>query len=117
MRLSLLFIFLSIFGFSQTETHQFPKVPSSISVPISLPISEVQRLTNQSITGTLYEDQSYENNDNDQLKTKVEKDGEIVMKALTRTTHYYFLFRLKSGQKKASERSVCILTKKPNSEW
>ena len=83
MRLSLLFIFLSIFGFSQTETHQFPKIPSSISVPISLPISEIQRLTNQSITGTLYEDQSYENNDNDQLKTKVEKDGEITMKALT----------------------------------
>ena len=83
MRASLLFIFLSIFGFSQTETHQFPKIPSSISVPISLPISEIQRLTNQSITGTLYEDQSYENNDNDQLKTKVEKDGEIVMKALT----------------------------------
>ena len=83
MRLSLLFIFLSIFGFSQTKTHQFPKIPSSISVPISLPISEVQRLTNQSITGTLYEDQSYENNDNDQLKTKVEKDGEIMMKALT----------------------------------
>jgi hypothetical protein len=42
-------------------------------VPISLPISEIQRLTNQSITGTLYEDQSYENNNNDQLKTKVEK--------------------------------------------
>ena len=83
MRLSLVFIFLSILGFSQTETHQFPKIPSSISVPISLPISEIQRLTNQSITGTLYEDQSYENNDNDQLKTKVEKDGEIVMKALT----------------------------------
>ena len=58
MRLSLLFIFLSIFGFSQTETYQFPKIPSSISVPISLPISEIQRLTNQSITGTLYEDQS-----------------------------------------------------------
>lgn len=83
MRLSLLFIFLSIFGFSQTGTYQFPKIPSSISVPISLPISEIQRLTNQSITGTLYEDQSYENNNNDQLKTKVEKDGEIMMKALT----------------------------------
>ena len=116
MRLSLLFIFLSIFGFSQTETYQFPKIPSSISVPISLPISEIQRLTNQSITGTLYEDQSYENNDNDQLKTKVEKDGEITMKALP-TTDYYFLFRLKFGQKKASERSVYTLIKKPNSEW
>lgn len=83
MRLSFLLIFCSIFGFSQTETYQFPKISSSISIPISLPISEIQRLTNQSITGTLYEDQSYENNDNDQLKTKVEKDGNIAIKALT----------------------------------
>ena len=83
MRFFIVFLFSFVFGFSQTETYQFPKVPSSISVPISLPISEIQRLTNQSITGTLYEDQSYENNNNDQLKTKVEKDGEIMMKALT----------------------------------
>lgn len=83
MRISFLLIFLSIFVFSQTESYQFPKVSSSISVPISLPISEIQRVTNQSITGVLYEDQSYENNDNDQLKTKVEKDGDIMMKALT----------------------------------
>ncbi|MBP7173531.1 MAG: DUF4403 family protein [Cloacibacterium sp.] len=83
MRLSLIFVFAFVFGFSQTETYQFPKIKSSISIPMSLPISEIQRLTNRSIVGTLYEDQSYENNNNDQLKTKVEKDGDIVLKALT----------------------------------
>ena len=83
MRLSFLLIFFSIFGFSQTETYQFPKIPSSVSIPVNLPISEIQRLVNQQITGVLYEDQDFENNNSDQLKTKVEKDGNIAIKALT----------------------------------
>ena len=83
MRLSFLLIFFSIFGFSQTETYQFPKISSSVSIPVNLPISEIQRLVNQQITGVLYEDQDFENNNSDQLKTKVEKDGNIAIKALT----------------------------------
>lgn len=83
MRLTFLFIFFSVFGFSQTETYQFPKIPSSVSIPVNLPISEIQRLVNQQITGVLYEDQDFENNNSDQLKTKVEKDGNIAIKALT----------------------------------
>jgi hypothetical protein len=38
---------------------------------------------NQQITGVLYEDHDFENNNSDQLKTKVEKDGNIAIKALT----------------------------------
>ena len=83
MRLSFLLIFFSIFWFSQTETYQFPKISSSVSIPVNLPISEIQRLVNQQITGVLYEDQDFENNNSDQLKTKVEKDGNIAIKALT----------------------------------
>lgn len=83
MRLYFLLIFLSVFAFSQTETYQFPKIPSSVSIPVNLPISEIQRLVNQQITGVLYDDQDFENNKNDQLKTKVEKDGNIAIKALT----------------------------------
>ena len=65
MRLSFLLIFFSILGFSQTETYQFPKIQSSVSIPVNLPISEIQRLVNQQITGVLYEDQDFENNNND----------------------------------------------------
>ena len=83
MKYFLLAIFFSIFGFSQTETYQFPKIPSLVSIPVNLPISEIQRLVNQQITGVLYEDQDFENNNSDQLKTKVEKDGNIAIKALT----------------------------------
>lgn len=83
MRFFIIFLISSVWGFSQTETYQFPKIPSSVSIPVNLPISEIQRLVNQQITGVLYEDVSYDNNNNDQLKTKVEKDGSIVIKALT----------------------------------
>jgi hypothetical protein len=83
MKYFFLTIFFSILGFSQTETYQFPKIPSSVSIPVNLPISEIQRLVNQQITGVLYEDQDFENNNSDQLKTKVEKDGNIAIKALT----------------------------------
>ena len=83
MRLSFLLIFFSILGFSQTETYQFPKIQSSVSIPVNLPVAEIQRLVNQQITGILYEDQDFENNNNDQLKTKIEKDGNIAIKALT----------------------------------
>ena len=83
MKYFFLTIFFSILGFSQTKTYQFPKIPSSVSIPVNLPISEIQRLVNQQITGVLYEDQDFENNNSDQLKTKVEKDGNIAIKALT----------------------------------
>lgn len=83
MRFFIIFLISSVWGFSQTETYQFPKIPSSVSIPVNLPISEIQRLVNQQITGVLYEDVSYDNNNNDQLKTKVEKDGSIIIKALT----------------------------------
>lgn len=81
MRLLIILLCSFVFGFSQTETYQFPKIQSSVSIPVALPISEIQRLVNQQITGVIYEDQSFENN-NDQLKTKIEKDGNIAIKAL-----------------------------------
>lgn len=83
MKASFLLIFVFIFGFSQTETYQFPKIQSSVTIPVDLPMTEIQRLVNQQITGALYEDQSYEDHNNDQLKTRVEKDGDIVLKSLT----------------------------------
>lgn len=81
--LTLFFVFFNCcLGFSQTETYQFPKIPSSVTIPIALPVSEIQRLVNQQFTGVIYEDNDFENNNNDQLKTKVEKDGIIAIKPL-----------------------------------
>jgi hypothetical protein len=79
------FLLISFIAFSQAETpvYTLPKIKSSITLPVSLPISEINSLINQSVKGILYEDQSYTDNNNDQFKVKVEKQGNIAIKALT----------------------------------
>ena len=71
--------------FSQPSipVYTLPKIKSSITLPVSLPVSEINNLINQSVKGVLYEDQSYTDNNNDQFKVKVEKQGNIAIKALT----------------------------------
>ena len=85
LRVSLLFLLISIVFFAQVDAPVFtlPKIKSNITLPISLPISEIYNLINQNVKGILYEDQSYTDNDNDQFKVRVEKQGDIHIKALT----------------------------------
>lgn len=85
LKITLFSIFISILSFSQSPTPVFtlPKIKSGITLPVSLPISEINNLINQSVKGVLYEDQSYTDNNNDQFKVKVEKQGNIAIKALT----------------------------------
>lgn len=80
-----LFILAYILSFSQTDKpfYTLQKIKSNITLPVSLPISEINSLVNQSIKGVLYEDQSYTDNNNDQFKIKVEKQANITIKALT----------------------------------
>lgn len=63
--------------------YTLPKIKSSITLPVSLPIAEINSLVNQSIKGIIYEDKSYTDNNNDQFKIKVEKESNINIKALT----------------------------------
>lgn len=85
LKITLFSIFISILSFSQSATPIFtlPKIKSNITLPVSLPISEINNLINQSVKGVLYEDQSFTDNNNDQFKVKVEKQGNIAIKALT----------------------------------
>ena len=82
---SLYLILISFIAFSQSAepVYTLPKIKSNITLPVSLPISEINSLINQSVKGVLYEDQSYTDNNNDQFKVKVEKQGNIAIKALT----------------------------------
>ena len=82
---SLYFLLISFIVFSQAQNpvYTLPKIKSNITLPVSLPISEINNLINQSVKGVLYEDQSYTDNNNDQFKVKVEKQGNIAIKALT----------------------------------
>lgn len=64
------------------STYSFPKLKSHISIPISIPMEEINKLVNTSVTGVLYEDDSYTDNNNDQFKVRVEKKGIIDIKPL-----------------------------------
>ena len=82
---ALFFFIYSLFIFSQSSipVYTLPKIKSSITLPVSLPVSEINNLINQSVKGVLYEDQSYTDNNNDQFKVRVEKQGNIAIKALS----------------------------------
>lgn len=78
------FLISGIPAFAQKENpvYTLPKIKSGITLPVSLPVSEINNLINQSVKGVLYEDQSYTDNNNDQFRVKVEKQGNIAIKAL-----------------------------------
>lgn len=82
---ALFFFIYSLFIFSQFSipVYTLPKIKSNITLPVSLPVSEINNLINQSVKGVLYEDQSYTDNNNDQFKVRVEKQGNIAIKALS----------------------------------
>ncbi len=82
MKYCILFLLCSVMSFAQS-VYQFPRVQSSISLPISVPISEINSLVNQSVKGVIYQDNSFTDNNNDQFKVKVEKASDISIKALT----------------------------------
>ena len=76
-------LILSGFSFAQTdEIYTFPKIKSHLTLPISISVSEVNNLINGSVTGVLFEDNSYTDNDNDQFKVRVEKSDKIKLTAL-----------------------------------
>lgn len=82
---SLLFcIFLLCYNLkisAQEQSYSFPKIETYINVPISIPLTEINSLINKSVKGVIYEDNSFTDNDNDQFKVKVIKNGEISLTA------------------------------------
>ena len=72
---------ISIFGFAQnstpTPTYAFPKIKSNITMPVKIPLSEISGMVNTSVTGLIFEDNSFTDNNNDQFKVKVWKTNPI----------------------------------------
>ncbi|AYN00185.1 DUF4403 family protein [Chryseobacterium sp. 3008163] len=78
----ILFLLLSIGIFGQTNTsgdaiYNFPKIKSSITMPVTLPLSEISNMINTSVKDLIFQDDSYTDNDNDQFKVKVWKTRPI----------------------------------------
>lgn len=76
----LLFVCFSISA-QETEvispTYAFPKIKSSITMPVKIPLAEISSMVNSSVKDLIYEDNSYDDNNNDQFKVKIWKTKPI----------------------------------------
>jgi hypothetical protein len=76
-----LFLSIGIFGQSNTTSgdpiYNFPKIKSSITMPVTIPLSEISNMINASVKDLIFQDDSYSDNDNDQFKVKVWKTRPI----------------------------------------
>lgn len=78
----ILFLLFSISIFGQNNTsgdaiYNFPKIKSSITMPVTIPLSEISNMINASVKDMIFQDDSYTDNDNDQFKVKVWKTRPI----------------------------------------
>ena len=57
--------------------YSFPRIRSSVTMPVKIPLSEIGNLINASVQNLIFEDNSYTDNNNDQFKVKVWKTRPI----------------------------------------
>lgn len=73
--------FTAVFGQTdsgnQVPVYNFPKLKSSITMPVTIPLSEISNMINASVKDLIYQDDSYTDNNNDQFKVKVWKTRPI----------------------------------------
>jgi len=82
--LGLLFICLASSKGQNAEVNaETQKIKSTIAVPIDIDYVDIEKMLNQSVTGLIYEDNSYTDNDQDEFKIKVWKKGNITIKPNT----------------------------------
>lgn len=74
-------VFVNAFGQAgvdnQLVNYNFPKIRSSITMPVTIPLSELSNMVNASVKELVYQDNSYTDNNNDQFKVKVWKTRPI----------------------------------------
>lgn len=71
---TLFFVYLSFSGISQDTTI---RIQSAINFPLKIKFSKLETLTNSALDGLLFKDSLYTDNENDQFKCTVWKDGNI----------------------------------------
>ncbi|VFB05254.1 MULTISPECIES: DUF4403 family protein [Chryseobacterium] len=60
-----------------SAAYSFPKIKSSITMPVTIPLSEIGNMVNTSVKDLIFQDDSYTDNNNDQFKVKVWKTRPI----------------------------------------
>lgn len=62
---------------NQLAVYNFPKIQSNITMPVTIPLSEISNMINASVKDLIFQDDSYTDNNNDQFKVKVWKTRPI----------------------------------------
>ena len=65
------------------DTVLVQKIPSTISIPFDISMNDIEKQINATVTGLIYEDNSYTDDNNDNFKCKVWKKANIVITAAT----------------------------------
>jgi hypothetical protein len=55
------------------------KIPSNISIPFDIAMSDIEKQINATVAGLIYEDNSYTDDNNDNFKCKVWKKSNIIV--------------------------------------
>lgn len=66
-----------VFAQNTLQTYNFPKIKSNITMPVEIPLAEISKMVNASVSDLIYQDDSYTDNNNDQFKIKVWKSRPI----------------------------------------
>ncbi|WP_265129531.1 DUF4403 family protein [Chryseobacterium oranimense] len=81
IKLLFLLSFAMVFGQTaadnQLAVYNFPKIQSNITMPVTIPLSEISNMINASVKELIFQDDSYTDNNNDQFKVKVWKTRPI----------------------------------------
>lgn len=78
----LFLVFLVQISKAQIDASPSPKLKTQLTVPVSISVSEINSLINRTVSGLIFEDDSFTDNNNDQFKVKVFKSSDIVLTAL-----------------------------------
>ncbi len=65
------------------DTVLVQKIPSNISIPFDISMSDIEKQINATVAGLIYEDNSYTDDNNDNFKCKVWKKSNILITAAT----------------------------------
>lgn len=65
------------------DTVLVQKIPSNISIPFDIAMSDIEKQINATVTGLIFEDNSYTDDNNDNFKCKVWKKSNILITAAT----------------------------------
>lgn len=72
-----LLVFTGVLAQAPADSYSFPRIRSSLSVPLRVPLGEIAKTVNSSVGNLIYQDDSYSDNNNDQFKVKVWKANPI----------------------------------------